>query len=171
MTSGYGRTIPAVAAAAQSAAVAHQGMAAYKTNQPGLLFAQQQAQQQQAVKDAKRLLFQMPSVRGGSAKPTPQEQAVLETVEGPHDTPEIIKIAEQGKAGLLPAHLQSVFDEAILNDSSPIAAAMKVQSFSIRSSPVDMPQPEMDQPKKISPMTYAIGAAALLLGGLYFLRN
>lgn len=138
MTSGYGRTIPA--AAAQSAAAVHQGMAAYKTNQPGLLFAQQQAQQQQAVKDAKGLLFQMPSVRGGSAKPTPQEQAVVES--------------------------------AMDIDSLPPVEDMSYMYTD--SKPVDMPQLEMvgmDKPKKISPMTYAIGAAALLLGGLYFLRN
>lgn len=138
MTSGLGRTSsPTVAPSAAAAAAARQGMAAYQTNQPGMQYAISKAQQQQAVKDAKGLLFQMPSVRGGSAKPTPQEQAVIETV-----TVESIPPVED---------MSYMYTD---------------------SKPVSMPDMSlMDQPKKISPVTYAIGAAALLLGGLYFLRN
>ena len=137
--------------------------------------------------------FQMPAVRGGSAKPTPQQQAVIDVhvsnVPPREDTSymytsyvssEVQKIAEQGQAGLLPAHLQSVFDEAILNDSTPTTAAMKVQSFQQISRPAATPELDMlapveapvEAPKKgISPITYAVGAAVLLLGGLYFLKN
>jgi len=127
-----------VSGSAAAAAAARQGMAAYQTNQPGMQYAISKAQQQQAVKDAKGLLFQMPAVRGGSAKPTPQEKAVIESATG-----------------------------------------VNSEDFIVESLPVDMPQLDMseldmvviEEPKKISPMTYAIGAAALVLGGLYLLRN
>jgi hypothetical protein len=82
--------------------------------------------------------FKMPAVRGGSAKPTPQEKAVVESATG-----------------------------------------VNSEDLIVESLPVDMPQLDMseldmvviEEPKKISPMTYAIGAAALVLGGLYLLRN
>lgn len=83
--------------------------------------------------------FKMPAVRGGSAKPTPQEKAVVESAMGIDSLPPI---------------------------DDP--------SFMYESRPVDMPELDMvviEEPKKISPMTYAIGAAALVLGGLYLLRN
>ena len=81
--------------------------------------------------------FQMPSVRGGSSKPSQQEQAVIETV-----TVESIPPVED---------LSYMYTD---------------------SKPVSMPDMSLiEEPKKISPMTYAIGAAALLLGGWYFLRN
>ena len=137
---------------------------------------------------ASKRIAAMPSSRGGSAVPTPQEQAVVEAAlpvlaPSPYND-ETYKIAEQGQAGLLPPHLQSVFNQARLNDNTPMTAALQVQALMKLeaegwTSPMDVPEvviPELDmvlveEPKKISPMIYALGAGVLLLGGFLLFRN
>lgn len=91
--------------------------------------------------------FQMPAVRGGSAKPTPQQQAVIDV----HVT------------NVPPKEDTSYMYTSYATDFPPEA--------DIAMTEMDMLAP-VEAPKKgISPITYVVGAAALLLGGLYFLKN
>lgn len=140
----FGRTIATQSAA--SAAAERQGMAAYQTNQPGLHWQLSRAQHAQALRDAKRDAkriaagFTMPSSRGGSAVPTPQEQAVVEEV---------------------------------IESSSPTQDDIYLEAEGW-TSPMDVPELDMvlvEEPKKISPMIYALGAGVLLLGGFLLFRN
>lgn len=98
--------------------------------------------------------FQMPSVRGGSAKPTPQQQAVIDV----------------HVSNVPPREDTSYMYTSYATDFAPEA--------DIAMTEMDVPAPveamlaPVEAPKKgISPITYVVGAAALLLGGLYFLKN
>lgn len=88
--------------------------------------------------------FQMPASRGGSAKPTPQQQAVID-------------------AHLPPKEDTSYMHTSYATDFTPEA--------DIAMTEMDMLAPVEEPKKGISPITYAVGAAVLLLGGLYFLKN
>jgi hypothetical protein len=94
--------------------------------------------------------FQMPPVRGGSAKPTPQQQAVVDVHLPPKEKEDT-----------------SYMHTSYATDFAPEAdiAMTEMDMLAPVEAPVEVPK------KGISPITYAVGAAVLLLGGLYLLKN